>query len=98
MTQPGRAFTKTGVLIAPHGIHIHNINPSIRTKKSEVKIDLMALENGGLTSNLAYTMKALNSQDANNQYKFHFVKQLCALQGIVIKLLHFDKTILTQSL
>ena len=98
LTQPGRAFTKTGVLIAPHGIHIHNINPSIRTKKSEVKIDLMALENGGLTSNLAYTMKALNSQDANNQYKFHFVKQLCALQGIVIKLLHFDKTILTQSL
>lgn len=99
--QPDRAFTKDGVLISPHGINIHNIDPSIKTRISEVKNDLMTTENGFLTNNLSYMMKILSDQKASyrkDKHKMHFIKQLCALQGIYINLLSFNPAIQIQSI
>ncbi len=93
MTQPKRAFTETGVLISPHGLNVHNIDPSIKTKVSEVKNDLMTAENGFVYNELAHAMKILSSQKTFKKkelHKMHYVSQLLALQGINLKLLSFD--------
>lgn len=97
MTQPTRAFTESGVLISPHGINVHNIDPSIKTKVSEVKNDLMTTENGFVFNELSYTMKILSTQKTLRKkelHKMHYVSQLLALQGINLKLMSFDSVVM----
>ncbi|UVX94875.1 LEF-8 [Callinectes sapidus nudivirus] len=97
--QPNRAFTKDGILIAGHGVNVHNIDPSIKSRKSEVKNDLMTTENGCLSNNLAYTMKVLNDQNScGDKDKFHVVRQIFNLQGVNIHFVGIDQSILTQSM
>lgn len=99
--QPKRAFTESGLLISQHGINIHNIDPSIKSRLSEVKNDLMTTENGFITNNLAYMMKVLSDQKGDygrSSFKLHMIKQLCALQGIHINMLSLDNNIQIKSL
>ncbi|UOT91780.1 LEF-8 [Aratus pisonii nudivirus] len=98
--QSKRAFTEEGILISPHGINIHNIDPSIKSRISEVKNDLMTTENGFLTNKLVYMMKVLvdqKTQHKHDKHKLHFMNQLCNLQGVNIKLVSFNNTILSES-
>ena len=98
--QPNRAFTEDGVLVSPHGINIHNIDPSMKSKKSEVKNDLMTEENGFVCNCLPYTGKTLHTQRKvdKSKHQFHFIKQLCALQGVILNLLVYDPAVICQSL
>ncbi|UBZ25606.1 LEF-8 [Carcinus maenas nudivirus] len=100
-TQPNVAFTADGCMISPHGVHVHNIDPSIKTRQSEVKNDLMTTENGFTSNELPYTMKVLSEQKCSEKKegsKLHFVNQLLRLQGVTLKLLTFKTSFLTQSL
>ncbi|QBB28621.1 LEF-8 [Homarus gammarus nudivirus] len=96
--QKDRAFTENGVLISPHGVNVHNIDPSIKTKISEVKNDLMTTENGFLSNSLSHTMKVLTDQRSKkDKHRMHYVYQLCALQGVYVNMLSFNPQIQSQS-
>ncbi|AII15811.1 LEF-8 [Penaeus monodon nudivirus] len=99
-TQKDRALTKSGVLIASHGFHIHHLDPSSKTKMSTTKNDLMTTENGFVSNMLAYTMKILADQKniTEGKHQLHFIKQLIKLQGSEIKLVSFQPDLVNQSI
>lgn len=96
--QKDAAFTEDGLLIAPHGINIHHIEASIKSKYSLVKNDLMTVENGFISNSLNFVSKKLQDQRSldKDKHPLHLVQQLWSLQGIQMKFLSFNNEIIEE--
>nr|WOZ57607.1 LEF-8 [Menippe mercenaria nudivirus] len=98
--QPDMALTTDGVLIAPHGVNIHNIEPSSKTKLSEVKNDLMTTENGNLYNETPFTMQVLSRQSIRQkkEEKIEYLSSILNLQGVQLNMLAVDPAAVLYSL
>uniref|UniRef100_A0AAU8GCY0 DNA-directed RNA polymerase n=1 Tax=Faxonius propinquus nudivirus TaxID=3139431 RepID=A0AAU8GCY0_9VIRU len=93
LNQKDIAFTENGDIIALQGINIHNIEASIKSKKSSIKNDLMTTENGYISNKLPYTNLILQQQGSivKNKDPLHLIQQLLPMHSVVLNMLSFNQ-------
>ncbi|UBZ25499.1 LEF-8 [Crangon crangon nudivirus] len=97
-SQPDIAISPTLCIVSPQGINWHNIEPSIKSRASIIKNDLMMAENGLLANHLPFVSDTLRSQGPIHSKKnpLHLVQQLSVFQGIRIEMLTFSNDVIDE--
>lgn len=83
------ALNEYGMFCAPIAVNLHHIDPGVKMKIGQPKIDIMTSENGFLANDTSNLLPMMEMQTSNNAKKrFDFLLELSKLSGINIDFLN----------